>query len=140
MIIYCTGSKKGDQAHQTLLKNIVDFSESLGHTVLSEVSSKLTSTIPLTENQVYKRNLKWIDGSKLVITEISNGELEAGIEIAYALFSRKIPVLVLHILDEQMIATMLTGCDSPLLKVEKYSDASEMQKIVKTFLINLSKS
>lgn len=140
MIIYCTGSKKGDSLHQTLLKNIIEFTESLGHTVLSEASSKFASTIPLTENQIYKRNLKWIDGSKLVIAEISNGELEVGIEIAYALFSRKVHVLALHNTDEKMLTAMLTGCDSPLLKIEKYEDVTEMQKIVKNFLINLSKN
>lgn len=140
MIVYCTGTKKGDQAHQILLKNIIDYTESLGHTVLAELSNKFSSTIPLTDNQIYKRNLKWIDGSKLVIAEISNNKLETGIEIAYALFERKIPVLVLHISSVQGISAMLTGYDSNLLKIEKYGDVNEMQKIVKTYLVSQAKS
>ncbi len=140
MIVYCTGTKKGDPAHQTLLKNIIDYTESLGHTVLAELSSRFTSSIPLTDNQVYKRNIKWIDGSKLVIAEISNNELETGIEIAYALFQSKIPVLVLHIADVQRISSMLTGFDSTLLKIEKYGDINEMHDIVKTYLVSQAKS
>jgi hypothetical protein len=140
MIVYCTGTKKGDEAYQILHKNIIEFTESLGHSVLAELSGKFSSTIPLTDNQIYKRNLKWIDGSKLVIAEISNSELETGIEIAYALFHRKIPVLALHISDERKYSGMLVGCDLPLLKIEKYGDVNEMQKIVKNFLINHSKS
>lgn len=140
MIVYCTGTKKDDQAHQTLLKNIIEYTESLGHTVLAELSSKFSSTIPLTDNQIYKRNLKWIDGSKLVIAEISNNELETGIEIAYALFDKKIPVLILHISSVQRISSMLTGHDSNLVKIEKYGDVNEMQNIVKTYLVSQAKS
>lgn len=140
MIVYCTGTKQGDHAHQILHKNIIEFTESLGHTVLAELSSKFSTTIPLTDIQIYKRNLKWIDGSKLVIAEISNSELETGIEIAYALFHRKIPVLALHISDERKISPMLAGCDQSLLKIDKYGDSGEMQIIVKNFLISHSQS
>lgn len=134
MIIYCTGTKRGSQAYQKLLKNIIDFIESLGHTALSELSSKFSSSIPLTDNQAYKRNLKWIDGSKLIIAEISNPILEIGIEIAYALFQRKILVLALHTAEVQKISSMLAGNDSPLLTIQKYSDLNEMQSIIKTYL------
>jgi hypothetical protein len=134
MIVYCTGTKRGSQAHQKLLKNIIEFTESLEHTALAEVSSKFSSTIPLMDKQTYKRNLKWIDGSKLVIAEISNSDLETGIEIAYALFQRKIAVLALHISSAPKISSMLTGCDSPLLTIQKYGDVNEMQSIIKTYL------
>ena len=134
MIIYCTGTKRGSQAHQKLFKNIIEFIESLGHTALAEISSKFSSTIPLTDKQTYKRNLKWIDGSKLVIAEISNPDLELGIEIAYALYQRKVAVLALHISSSPKISSMLSGCDSPLLTIQQYSDANEMQSIVKTYL------
>ena len=134
MIIYCTGTKRGSQAHQKLFKNIIEFIESLGHTALAEISSKFSSTIPLTDKQTYKRNLKWIDGSKLVIAEISNPDLELGIEIAYALYQRKVSVLALHISSSPKISSMLSGCDSPLLTIQQYSDANEMQSLVKTYL------
>jgi len=138
MIIYCTGTKWGSQAHQKLLKNIIEFIESLGHTTLAAVSSKFSSTIPLTDIQTYKRNLKWIDGSKLVIAEISNPDLETGIEIAYALYQRKVAVLALHISSAPKISSMLSGCDSPLLTIQKYSDVNEMQNLVKTYLSKTS--
>jgi len=138
MIVYCTGTKRGSQAHQKLLKNIIEFTESLGHTALAEVSSKFSGTIPLTDKQTYKRNLKWIDGSKLVIAEISNPDLETGIEIAYALYQRKVAVLALHISSAPKISSMLSGCDSPLLTIQKYSDVNEMQNLVKTYLSKTS--
>lgn len=138
MIVYCTGTKRGSQAHQKLLKNIIEFIESLGHTALSEASGKFSSSIPLTDKQTYKRNLKWIDGSKLVIAEISNSILDIGIEIAYALFQRKIPVLALHIAEVQKTLSMLSGNDSPLLIIQKYGKANEMQSIIKTYLSKIN--
>lgn len=105
---------------------------------MSEASSKFSSTIPLTDKQTYKRNLKWIDGSKIVIAEISNPGLESGIEIAYALYQRKIAVLALHISSAPKISSMLTGCDSPLLTIQKYGDVNEMQNIINTYLSKTS--
>ena len=133
MIIYCTGTKRGDAAYKKLHKDIIDFTESLGHTVLAELSNKFRSTIPLTDNQIYKRSLKWIDGSKLVLAEVSGSTLEVGFEIAYAMLERKIPALALHSGDVQ-ISNMLSGCDSPLLTIRRYNDPNEMKTIVKTFI------
>jgi hypothetical protein len=139
MIIYCTGSKRGDAAYKKLHKDIIDYTESLGHTVLAELSNKFSSTIPLTENQIYKRNLKWIDGSKIILAEVSGSTLEVGFEIAYAILERKIPVLALHIADVQ-ISNMLSGCDSPLLTIKKYNDSDEMKSIIQTFINKIDNS
>jgi hypothetical protein len=133
MIIYCTGSKRGDAAYKKLHKDIILFTESLGHTVLAELSDKFSSTIPLTDNQIYKRNLKWIDGSKLIVAEVSGSTLEVGFEIAYAILERKIPALAIHKGDAQ-ISNMLSGGDSPLLTIRKYNEPDEMKSIIKTFI------
>ena len=133
MIIYCTGSKRGDTTYKKLHKDIIDFTESLGHTVLAELSNKFKSTIPLTDNQIYKRSIKWIDGSKLMLAEVSGSTLEVGFEIAYAILERKIPTLVLHKGDVQ-ISNMISGCDSSLLTIRKYGDPEEMKSIIKTFI------
>ena len=139
MIIYCTGSKRGHPAYKKLHKDIIDFTESLGHTVLAELSNKFRSTIPLTDNQIYKRSLKWIDGSKLVLAEVSESTLEAGFEIAYAILERKIPTLALHKGDAR-ISSMLSGSDSPLLTIQKYNDPDEMKSIIQTFINKIDNS
>ncbi|MGB5529419.1 MAG: hypothetical protein WBQ32_05565 [Ignavibacteriaceae bacterium] len=139
MIIYCTGSKRGDAAYKKLHKDIIDFTESLGHSVLSELSDKFRSTIPLTDNQIYKRSLKWIDGSKLMLSEVSESTLDVGFEIAYAVFERKIPALALYKADVQ-ISSMLSGCDSPLLTIRKYYDTDEMKSIIQTFINKIDNS
>jgi hypothetical protein len=120
--------------YQDSFKKIIEYVENQGHSVLSELSSKFKSSIPLTDTQIYKRDLKWIDGSKVIIAEASGPSLGVGFEVSYAIFQRKIPVLVLYNAEVQQISAMIMGCDSPLLSVEKYQDDEDMKKIIKQFI------
>ena len=134
MIIYCAGPIRGDATYQQFYIKIIDFVESLGHTVLTELSSKFNSTVPLTDKQTYKRDLKWVDGSKIMIAEVSGPSLGVGFEISYAIFQRKLPVLAIHSSEVQNISAMISGCDSPLLTIEKYRDEEEMKRIIKVYI------
>lgn len=134
MIIYCAGPIRGNLAYQESFKKIIEYVESSGHSVFTELSHKFSSTIPLTDKQIYKRDLKWIDGSKVMIAEASGPSLGVGFEISYAIFQRKLPVLVLYNSEVKQISAMIMGCDSPLLFVEKYQNDSDMKKIIKQFL------
>ena len=134
MIIYCAGPIRGNLTYQESFKKIIEYVENLGHSVLSELSGKFSSSIPLTDKQIYKRDLKWIDGSKVMIAEASGPSLGVGFEISYAIFQRKLPVLALYKLEVQQISAMIMGSDSPLLSVQKYQDDEDMKKIIKQFL------
>lgn len=133
MIIYCTGAKRGNESFIKLYKDLISLVENLGITVLAELSNKFISTIPLTDNQIYKRNLKWIDGSKIVIAEVSGPCLEVGFEIAYAIYDCKTPVLAIHTPDSA-VPRMLSGCDSPLLTIHVYRDTNELKSIIENFI------
>lgn len=134
MIIYCAGPIRGDVTYQKFFTKVIDYIESEGHTVLAEFSGKFSSTIPLTDKQTYKRDLKWIDGSKLMIAEISGPSLGVGFEISYAIFQRKLPVLALYNSEVQNISSMIAGCDSPLLTIQKYGDEDDMKGIIRKFI------
>ena len=138
MIIYCAGPIRGDVTYQKYFTKAIDYIESLGHTVLSEFSGKFSSTIPLTDKQTYKRDLKWIDGSKIMIAEISGPSLGVGFEISYAIFQRKLPVLAIYSSEVKNVSSMLTGCDSPLLTIKKYQDEDEMKTIIRNYISKLS--
>ncbi len=70
MIIYCAGPIRGDVTYQKFFTKVIDYIESQGHTVLSEFSTKFSSTIPLTDKQTYKRDLKWLKSNALTLDEI----------------------------------------------------------------------
>jgi 2'-deoxynucleoside 5'-phosphate N-hydrolase len=138
MIIYSAGPIRGDVTYQRFFTKVIEFIEGQGHTVLSEFSTKFSSTIPLTDKQKYKRDLKWIDGSKIMIAEISGPSLGVGFEISYAVFQRKLPVLAICNSEVQNISSMMAGCDSPLLTIQKYKDEDDLKKIIKNYISKFS--
>src|SRR3989304_616134 len=134
MIIYCAGPIRGDNTYQENYLELINAVESGGHTALAELNGKFNASIPLRENQIYKRDLKWIDSSQLMIAERSAPSLGVGFEIAYALFRKKIPVLALASAEVKKLSAMITGCDSELLTIERYQVIEDMQKIISEYL------
>jgi len=139
MIIYCAGPIRGDVTYQKNYFEIVEFLESEKHTALAEISGKFSTSIPLTDKQIFKRDIKWIEGSRVMIAEISGPSLGVGFEIAYALFKRKIPVLALANSGVKKLSAMISGCDSDLLEIKKYSNSDNMKSIIKKFITGLNK-
>ena len=138
MIIYCAGPIRGDTKYQNFYLEIVEFLESENHTALAEISGKFNTSIPLTDKQIYKRDIKWIESSSLMIAEISGASLGVGFEIAYTLFQRKIPVLALANAEVPKISAMISGCESELLTIKNYQDSDEMKFIIQNFISNIS--
>lgn len=134
MIIYCAGPIKGNKTYQENYAQLVEIVNSLGHTALSEMSSKFHSSIPLSSKQIYSRDLKWLDGSKLMIAEVSGPSLGVGFEISYALFVKKIPVLAVYHETAGQISSMITGCNNPKLVLHKYSNTEDLAKTVNSFI------
>lgn len=136
MIIYCAGPIKGNKTYQQNYIQIVQIVEALGHSALSEVSSKFHSSIPLSAKQIYSRDVKWLDGSKLMIAEVSGPSLGVGFEIAYALFNKKIPVLAVYHESAEQVSSMVIGCTDPKLQIKKYSDFDDLKNKISDFIQN----
>ncbi len=134
MIIYCAGPIRGNTAYQENFSEIVRIVESMGHTALSEMSSKFSSSIPLSPKQIYTRDIKWIDGSKLLIAEVSGPSLGVGFEISYALFARKIPVLAVYNDKTPSISAMIAGCQNQNLQLSRYSGMDDLSLTIKNFI------
>jgi 2'-deoxynucleoside 5'-phosphate N-hydrolase len=136
MIVYCAGAIKGDTTYQNNYIEMIRFIESMNHTALTELNGKFNASIPLSDKQIYTRDIKWIEGSVLMIAEISGPSLGVGFEIAYALFQKEIPVLALASSEAAKISAMITGCNSELLTVKKYQNIEDMQNIILDYLKN----
>lgn len=134
MIIYCAGPMRGNTTYHENYSEIVRIVESLGHTALSEKSSKFSSTVLLSDKQIYTRDVKWIDGSKIMIAEVSGPSLGVGFEISYALFVKKIPVLAVYHSNAGQISSMISGCPNPLLQLKKFSDIDDLTSTIKKFI------
>lgn len=134
MVIYCAGAIKGDTRFQGNLKDIIQILSSLNHTPLSELNESFKTTVPLTERQIYRRDIKWLEKSSGVIAEISGASLGVGFEISYALYVLKIPVMALYNSKAERVSAMITGCDSKRLTVKEYNNKEELKEQVINFL------
>ena len=134
MIIYCAGPIKGDPTYKKEYAHMIDFVDELGHTALAESNEKFNASIPLTDKQIYKRDIKWIDSCQLMIAEVSGPSLGVGFEIAYGLFQKQIPVLALVYAEVRNLSAMLSGCASPLLTIERYAHVDEIKNIIREYL------
>jgi 2'-deoxynucleoside 5'-phosphate N-hydrolase len=134
MIIYCAGPISGDTTYQENYKEIITIVDQEGHSALAELNGKFKSSIPLSDKQIYTRDIKWIDSSQLMIAEISGPSLGVGFEISYALFQKKIPVLAFASIEVTKLSAMITGCNSNLLKLVRYGSTDEMKKIIRNYL------
>lgn len=139
MILYCAGAIRGNVKFQKYYKEIIEIIGSLGHTALSELNKNFISSVPLTDNEIFKRDMKWLSKSRALIAEISGPSTGVGFEIAYALYKMKIPVLALANTKTDNLSALLNGCNSNLLQVRNYGDEEEMREIITGFIEKLDK-
>ena len=138
MIVYCAGAIKGDSSYKENYKEIINIVAKYDHSALSELNPDFQSAFPLNDNQIFQRDIKWIERSNLMIAEISGPSLGVGFEISYALYVREIPVLAVYSAEAENISSMIKGCDSGLLYTKKYNNFGELQDVIKSFLNQLA--
>lgn len=134
MIVYCAGAIKGDSSYRESYEEIINIVKNEGHSALSELNPEFHSAFPLNANQVFQRDIKWIEKSNLMIAEISGPSLGVGFEISYAIYMREIPVLALYNAEVEQVSAMITGCDSELLYFKRYTGTEELGDLIKSFL------
>ena len=134
MIVYCAAPIKGDQKFHNYCLDIIKQVSSLGHTALSELNSEFKPAIPLTDSEIFSRDIKWIDKSEIVIAEVSGPSLGVGFEIAYSIYKKKMNVLALVNSEAQDVSAMVTGCHSELITIKKYADTEDLKKSVSVFI------
>lgn len=139
MIFYCAGAIRGNTKFQKYYKEIIEIVSSSGHTALSELNRNFASSVPLTDKEIYKRDLKWLGNSKALIAEISGSSTGVGFEVAYALFKIGIPVLALVNKKTESVSALLNGCNINLLQVESYETSDDLNKIISDFIKRLDK-
>jgi len=135
MIVYCAISIRGEKTFQDFFPQIIEHITSLGHTALSELNVDFKPAAPLTDSEIFTRDIKWIDKSKVLIAEISGASTGVGFEIAYALYKKKIPVLALANKEAgSNVSAMINGCQSQLITIKRYEDSEDLKKAISDFL------
>ena len=84
---------------------------------------------------VANRDLGWLADSDLMVADISKGSMGVGVEVGYALNTRRIPVLAVYKKGPRP-SQMVDNFDHPLLKCESYENIEDLKLIIDEFISN----
>ena len=138
MNIYFACSLTGGRADQSTYALIVNHLVKLGHDVptahLANPDVMDLETI-VDPNEVYERDIAWIQSADGVVAEVSTPSHGVGYEIAYALQLGR-DILCCH-KEGVPVSKMITGNASPHLTVHAYPNPAEVIRIVDEYLHSL---
>ena len=129
-----SGGRKHEKIYQHLVNRLMEFDLDVPTAHIAETGIEI---IDGKENpqDIYQRDVDWIEDSDLLIAEVSTPSHGVGYEIGYALALGK-PVLCLY--DQAVVVSkMITGNPHPLLTVHRYSDLQDMDEILEGYLVAL---
>lgn len=132
--IYFSGAISAGRERQPLYAEMVHFLETLGTEVLSAHVAKadvLVHEAKLTAEEIFNRDLQFIESCDGMIAEVSQPSLGVGYEIATALHLWR-PTLCLCEQDI-FLTRMLTGNSHPRLQICFYRDTAAWQEALKNF-------
>jgi len=135
MKIYFACSISGGRKDEVIYQKIVKVLISMGIEVPTEhIAMTGVEKIDGQEEaiDIYRRDIKWIEESDLLVAEVSTPSHGVGYEISYAL-ELGMPVLCLHN-KKAVVSKMITGNPHPRLTVLSYSDKQEAEKLLRNHL------
>jgi nucleoside 2-deoxyribosyltransferase len=126
-----SGGRKDEKAYQYLVKILDELGIDVptAHIAETGIEAKDGHEDP---QDIYQRDVDWIKESDMLVAEVSTPSHGVGYEIGYALSLDK-PVLCLYN-QEVVVSKMITGNPHPLLTVKAYSDLTEAEKILGSYL------
>jgi len=137
MNIYFACSITGGREFEPVYQAIVAALERAGHTIPTShlAASEVMALEKIVSPQdVYTRDIAWIDATDVMIAEVSTPSHGVGYEIAYALSIGK-PVLCVY-REGQRVSKMLIGNTSPQITIRTYQTEKEAVEMILAFLTN----
>jgi nucleoside 2-deoxyribosyltransferase len=138
MNLYFSCSITGGRQDEDIYGALVDFLIENGHEVPTAILSRpevMGLESDASPQEVYLRDVAWVEGCDAVVAEISTPSHGVGYEIALALTLGK-PVLCLYRADRR-VSKMLTGNTHQNIRVSAYETPIKALEITRDFLKGL---
>lgn len=128
-----TGGREFESVYQELVATLIADGHIIptSHLAQSEVMEDERILAP---QDVYERDVNWINNCDVLIAEVSVPSHGVGYEIGYALQIGK-PVLCIH-QKERRVSKMITGNPNQAITVWAYSDVEEAISQLRAYLQN----
>jgi nucleoside 2-deoxyribosyltransferase len=138
MNIYFSCSITGGRRDQAVYQHIVEHLTAKGHEVPTAHLSRadiLDEEKVIDPQEVYNRDVKWVEECDALVAEISTPSHGVGYEIALALFLGK-PVFCCF-REGVRVSKMLTGNTHPRLNIFSYTDEKNLLIAIDRFLAGI---
>ncbi|HXQ34870.1 MAG TPA: nucleoside 2-deoxyribosyltransferase [Anaerolineales bacterium] len=134
MKIYFAFTAAADRSSLQVARKIVSVLEAMGHGVLTKhlVRDDVESDRLLSPQEVYQRDMEWLQECDCFVAEVSGSSFGLGFETGYLLASTSKKVILLYRRDlEKKISFLITGNTHPGCSLIPYSDIEEMELVVR---------
>lgn len=129
--IYFCGSMRGVEANMETYKEIVDKLRKYG-VVLTEHIVDPSIEYAITDEDIYKKDFKFLNEADCLVAEVTAPSHGVGIEIGWALAKEKVPILCITCKKKQFKSSaLITGC--PSLTYKEYENVEEVGIILEEF-------
>ena len=135
MRVYFCGAIMGGRENLPAYQHIVARLQAAGHEVpTAHVADPavLLHESRLSPQEVYQRDIGWIEESDAVVAEISTPSLGVGYEVCYAV-QHSLPTLCLY-RRGLPVSKMITGNSAPVLRLAVYRGWEELDAHLDAFL------
>jgi nucleoside 2-deoxyribosyltransferase len=126
-----SGGRRDEEIYQFLIKVLDDLGIDVPTAHIAETGIEEIDAQEAPED-IYHRDVTWIQESDLLVAEISNPSHGVGYEIGYALDLGK-PVVCLY-QEDVVVSKMITGNPHKLLTVRSYKDPIDAEKKLRAYL------
>lgn len=130
MKIYFAGSISGGRDDQEIYLEIIKFLKEKGHKVLTEhISDKNLSSYGetnLTREDIFLRDIEWINESDIFIAEVTQVSLGVGYEIGFAESLNKKIVCLYREREGKRLSAMVDG--NKKIKVIRYLEIDQLKE------------
>ena len=123
MRIYFAGSIRGGRDDRENYLKIIKHLQKYGEVLTEHIGDKKISDrgdIGLSEEEIYNRDIKWLNEADVVVAEVSNPSLGVGYEIAKAGSMGKKVLCLYKIKKDKFLSAMIQGSFD--VEVRKYSE------------------
>jgi 2'-deoxynucleoside 5'-phosphate N-hydrolase len=138
MKVYFGFTVAGDRSSADAARAIVALLQSMGHEALTAHlvrDDAWQADRLITPQQVYERDMKWLDQCDCFIAEVSGSSFGLGFETGYVLGTSDKPVVLFYRHEvEKKISLLITGNAHPRCTVVPYADDEYIRKFIKQWL------
>jgi len=132
--IYFAGAIRGGRDDAELYGKLVTFLGQYGVVLTEHVGNDvlLQEEQQLSEQEIFRRDMDWLDQADIVIAEVTTPSLGVGYELGVAHHLGKNILCLFRPQGDQRLSAMVTGND--FFEVQQYSNFTEACELITTFL------